>query len=75
MLFIKIKNCFLFKSKMKRNNRNIEVNIEGENIVIGDLEEMKLTSKTFSIKPKNLKKIDNLALLFIFLLLLIKVFL
>ena len=56
---------------MKRNNRNIEVNIEGESIVIGDLEQMKLTSKTFSIKPKNLKKIDNLALLFIFLLLFI----
>jgi len=54
---------------MKRYNRNIELNIEGENVVIGDLEEMKLTSKTFSIKPKNSKKSDSLALIFIFLLL------
>ena len=56
---------------MKRYNKYIEVKIEGENIVIGELEEMKLTSKIFSIKPKNPKKRYNLALLFIFLLLFI----
>ena len=56
---------------MRKYNKNILVKIEGKNIVIGELEEMKLTSKLFSIKPKNSKKNYYLALLFIFLLLFI----